>query len=42
MNINKNTLQNQDIDSIETKFCSSCGKIIKKQAVFCEYCGVEL
>ncbi|MEE9377284.1 MAG: hypothetical protein V3V33_04525 [Candidatus Lokiarchaeia archaeon] len=38
VNISKNDLQESDKE-IETKFCSFCGKKIKKEAVFCEFCG---
>ena len=32
-------VQTSDKEEVETKFCSLCGKKIKKTAVFCEHCG---
>nr|BDI55007.1 MAG: Zn finger protein [uncultured archaeon] len=34
--------QPQTIEQIEMKFCSLCGKKIKKDATFCEYCGSQI
>lgn len=34
--------QPQTIEHIEMKFCSLCGKKIKKDATFCEYCGGQI
>ncbi|MBY9005964.1 MAG: zinc ribbon domain-containing protein [Candidatus Lokiarchaeota archaeon] len=32
----------QDLPSEDMKFCSSCGKKVKKSAQFCEHCGSNL
>ena len=32
----------QDLPSEDMKFCSSCGKEVKKSAQFCEHCGSNL
>ncbi|GAG99640.1 unnamed protein product [marine sediment metagenome] len=40
VNISKDESQgNGATEKIETKFCSLCGKKIKKEAVYCEHCG---
>ena len=40
VNINGNLLKSKE-EVIETKFCSFCGKKIKKQAIYCEFCGAH-
>lgn len=40
-NITINVPAQGNIPQEETKFCSHCGKNIKKDAVFCEFCGGE-
>ena len=32
----------KQIKGLDEKFCSSCGKIIKNEAVICPYCGVQV
>lgn len=40
VNINGDLLKNKE-EVVETKFCSFCGKKIKKQAIYCEHCGAQ-
>jgi len=30
------------LDDNDTKFCSECGKVVKKNAKFCEHCGASM
>jgi len=40
VNIDGNLLRNKE-EVVGTKFCSFCGKKIKKQAIYCEHCGAQ-
>lgn len=37
-----NRLEHEEETSEDTKFCSNCGKKIKKIAKYCEFCGSEV